>query len=87
MKRLAPWRKGRLIYENASLSEVISDADRYFPGNIILDTEDLHDLPVTAAFRTDQIQEMMDTISIVLPVTARTLSNGDIVIRRDNDRG
>ncbi len=81
-ERLGVWRKGRLIYENAKLSEVISDADRYYPGNIIIDTDDLRDLPVSAAFRTDQIQEMMDTLSVALPVTTKTLSNGDIVIRR-----
>jgi transmembrane sensor len=81
-ERLGAWRKGRLIYEDAKLSEVISDADRYFSGNIIIDTDDLRGLPVSAAFRTDQIQEMMKTLSMVLPVSIKTLSNGDIVIRR-----
>lgn len=76
------WRDGRLIYENAKLSEVISDAERYYSGNIILDTDDLKDLPVSAAFRTDQILEMMDTLSVALPVSARKLSNGDIIIQR-----
>ena len=82
------WRQGRLIYENAKLAEVISDADRYYSGNIIIDTEDLLEIAVSAAFRTDQIQEMMDTLSIVLPISVRKLSNGDIVIRRqDNSQG
>lgn len=82
------WREGRLIYENAKLAEVISDADRYYRGNIIIDTEDLLEIAVSAAFRTDQIQEMMDTLSIVLPISVRKLSNGDIVIRRqDNSQG
>jgi transmembrane sensor len=86
-ERLGAWRKGRLFYENATLSEVISDADRYYSGNIIIDTEDLRDLPVSAAFKTDQIQEMMDTLSVALPVSTKTLSNGDIIIRRrDNTR-
>lgn len=82
------WREGHLIYENAKLAEVISDADRYYSGNIIIDTEDLLEISVSAAFRTDQIQEMMDTLSIVLPISVITLSNSDIVIRRkDNSQG
>ncbi len=82
------WREGRLIYENAKLAEVISDMDRYYNGNIIIDTEDLRELLVSAAFRADQIQEMLDTLSIALPVSARKLSNGDVIIqRRDKPRG
>ncbi len=76
------WREGRLIYEKANLSVVISDADRYYGGNIIIDTIDLKDLPVSAAFRTDQINEMMDTLSAVLPISVKRLSNGDIILRR-----
>ena len=75
------WRQGRLVYENATLSEVMSDADRYYAGNIIIDAEDLRTLPVSAAFRTDQIQEMMDALSLSLPISVRQLSNGDLVIR------
>ena len=75
------WRQGRLVYENATLSEVMSDADRYYAGNIIIDAEDLRTLPVSAAFRTDQIQEMMDALSLSLPISVRKLSNGDMVIR------
>lgn len=75
------WRQGRLVYENATLSEVMSDADRYYAGNIIIDAEDLRTLPVSAAFRTDQIQEMMDALSLSLPISVRKLSNGDLVIR------
>lgn len=76
------WREGRLIYEKVALSVVISDADRYYSGNIIIDTVDLKNLPVSASFRTDQINEMMDTLSAVLPISIRKLSNGDIILRR-----
>lgn len=79
------WREGRLIYEKAKLSVVISDADRYYGGNIIIDTADLKSLPVSAAFRTDQINEMMETLSAVLPISVKRLSNGDIILRRRED--
>jgi len=76
------WRNGRLIYEQATLSEVISDADRYYSGNILIDTDDLRTLTVSAAFRTSQIEEMMKALSSMLPVSVKKLSNGDIVLRR-----
>lgn len=81
-ERPGAWQEGRLVYENAPLAEVISDCDRYYTGNIILQSGDLDDLVITASFRTDQVPRMMSTLSTILPVTTKTLSNGDIVIRR-----
>jgi len=76
------WRNGRLIYTNAPLADVISDVNRYYNGNIIIDTDDLKYLPVSASFKTDQIDKMMNTLSAVLPITVVNLSNGDIILRR-----
>jgi len=76
------WRQGRLVYEDTRLSEVIADADRYYDGNIFIDSQGLGDLMVSAAFRADQIDKMMQTLAAVLPISVRKLSNGDILLRR-----
>jgi transmembrane sensor len=76
------WRQGRLIYEDTRLSEVIADANRYYNGNILIDSQSLGDLMVSAAFRSDQIDKMMQTLAAVLPISVKKLSNGDILLRR-----
>lgn len=86
-ERPGAWREGRLTYDNAPLGEVIADADRYYQGNIMLDTGDLADITVTASFRTDQIPQTIMTLSSALPLTAKLLPNGDIVIRRRDTGG
>lgn len=86
-ERPGAWREGRLTYDNARLGEVVADADRYYRGDIMLDTGDLADITVTASFRTDQIPQMMMTLSSALPLTAKILPNGDIIIRRRDAGG
>lgn len=76
------WRQGRLVYEDTRLSEVIADADRYYDGNILIDSQGLGDLMVSAAFRADQIDQMMQTLAAALPISVKKLSNGDILLRR-----
>ena len=76
------WRNGRLLYDGARLSEIIADANRYYDGEIVLATADLGALELTAAFKTDQIDELIDGLTTALPVDAERRSGGRIVIRR-----
>ena len=75
------WRTGRLIYDNASLREVIADANRYYDGVITFDAPALGDLKVSASFRTDEIDAMINTLTRGLPVEADRPSRGRIVLR------
>jgi len=79
--RPGAWREGRLVYDKASLEEVISDANRYYYNNITIDSDDLKALSVTATFPTNQIDSMMDALAVALPVSVKRLENGDIVLQ------
>lgn len=78
----AAWRSGRLVYDNTSLREVIADANRYYDGRIEFESSALGDLRVSASFRTDEIDAMINTLTRGLPVDAVRPSPGRIVLRK-----
>lgn len=81
------WRSGRLVYVGAPLSEVIADANRYYDATIALASDDLGALTITAGFRTDQIDDMIDSLVAALPITADRRPSGDIVINPAPEAG
>ena len=74
------WRDGRLMYESATLSEVIADANRYFDSSISIEGDDLQQLPVSAAFRTDQIEGMIEQLALSLSIQVRYLDDGRMIL-------
>lgn len=79
-RELSAWRRGRLVYLNASIVDVIGDANRYFDGTIALEGVDLSDLRVTAAIRTDQVEFLPDMLAQSLPIVVRKSGDNKIVI-------
>jgi len=75
------WRTGRLAYADAPLREVISDANRYYPGHIRIESPELEVLRITTSFGVGQIDQMLDTLAIALPLKVVRSSNGNIVLR------
>ena len=66
----APWRRGWLTYENASLAEIVSDANRYSRRQIILEEEGIGDLRMTAAFSVEKIDQFAAGLEITYGLTA-----------------
>lgn len=44
----APWRDGRVVHPDVPLGELLTDLDRYLPGNVSLADDSLADIRVTA---------------------------------------
>ena len=77
---LSAWRRGRLVYLDASIVDVIGDANRYFDGTIALQGSDLSGLRVTAAIRTDQVEFLPDMLTQTLPIVVKKSGDKRIVI-------
>ena len=77
----APWMQGRLVYENASLAEVVDDLNRYAPVRVKLASAELGALRVNAALRRDQASTFLDTLPATLPVKIDRHADGRITIR------
>ena len=70
------WRNGRLIFRDAPLIDVITDANRYFDGSISLQAREIYNERVTLTLRTDQVDELPEMLTKALPIEAQESSGG-----------
>jgi len=77
---LSAWRRGRLVYQDASIIDVIGDANRFFEGVIALDGADLAGLRVTASIRIDQLEFLPDMLAQTLPIAVQKSADNKILI-------
>lgn len=75
------WRTGMLYYDNTDLREVVADANRYSKQRIVIVSSELYDLKVIAAFRTDQINQMILALEQNLPITVEHHDSGHILLK------
>lgn len=75
------WRSGRLNYENASLAEVIADANRYSAREIVCADDRVCGVRITAAFRTEQIDELLAGLAASHPIVIDRSRSDRIVLR------
>lgn len=80
-QRAGAWRAGHLFYPDNTLREVIADVNRYSRVPVALASKELGDLRIAAAFPTTQIDDMLNGIEGVLPVTVDRSNKERIVIR------
>lgn len=78
--QVAPWTRGRLVYENASLAEVVADLNRYSGAGVELGSSDLGELRVTAALNQDQVAQFLSSLPASLPVRIEREADGKTVI-------
>lgn len=78
----AAWRSGRMFYQDALLSEVVSDLRRYFSGRIELADTALGDLRVTGTLPLDNVSAATELLANTLPVRIRQVSTQTLVIEK-----
>ena len=75
------WRKGRLVYVDARLEEVIADANRYYDKTILFGEKALADLRITASYRTDQIALILASLLKTYPIDMEDTGDGRIILK------
>ena len=81
----ACWRQSRLNYEGATLKEIIADANRYSARRIVLqgDHKKVQSLTMTGFFNSDDVDELLATLTEVFPVTIERTTPEKIVVSID----
>lgn len=74
------WRSGRLYYDEAPLSEIIADIQRYRSAPVRITDPAIARLKVTTSFRADRIDAFLVNLGAILPVRYHHSTDGTIVI-------
>lgn len=75
-QNVAAWRDGRLSYNDAPLSELVADVNRYYSPGVELASPQAGDVRITTSFRTNEIEGFLDDLSRAFPVEATRRPNG-----------
>lgn len=82
IETIGSWKEGRLVYENARLEEIIEDANKYFTGQIVLADKSLAEERLSISFGIDNIEQMIDDLTVLLPLVADKSQSGTVVLQR-----
>lgn len=69
------WLRGRLVFENAKLSEVIDEIRRYHKGVIVIWSPTIGDIRVSGSYTLNDLDEILTTLAQTLPIRMARLGN------------
>jgi transmembrane sensor len=73
---LTAWRSGKLVFNNAPLSEVAREVSRYREQPLRISTASVGNLRLTSVFNTGDTDALLKALPRILPVALRTLPDG-----------
>ena len=75
-RALTAWRKGQLVFNDASLGEVAAQVTRYRDKPLHVATPALAQLRLTSVFKVDDTDALLKALPQILPVAIRTRADG-----------
>jgi transmembrane sensor len=79
--QISAWRRGKLIFKNRPLGEVVTELDRYYSGRMLIVNKSLETLRVTGVFPTNDLEAAIGMISDILPVETLRVTPWLILLR------
>ncbi|MBZ9785019.1 FecR family protein [Pseudomonas sp. REP124] len=73
---MTAWRSGKLVFNNASLSDVAEQVSRYRAKPLTISSPDVGNLRLTSVFKSDNTDALLKALPSILPVAVRTLDDG-----------
>ena len=73
---LTAWRGGKLVFNNARLSEVAAEVSRYREQPLTVSNPDVANLRLTSVFKSADTDALLKALPNILPVAIRTLADG-----------
>lgn len=80
------WKDHRLIFERTPLSQVLATLQRYRKASIRLDDPGLAHLPITGAFDSSNVENLLGLLPSILPVSLNSDADGTVHVRRAPDK-
>ncbi|CUI88295.1 FecR family protein [Achromobacter kerstersii] len=79
------WRDGRVVFKNATLTDVVSEMNRYLATPLRLSDDKAGRLRVSASFTLDRPEALVDALPSIAPVRMTPHPGGPIDIQRRQD--
>ena len=81
---LTAWRKGQLVFEDATLGEVAAQVSRYRDKPVHVTSPAIARLRLSSVFKTDDTDALLKALPQILPVAVRARSDGsqEIIARK-----
>lgn len=70
---LTAWQRGRIVFVDRPLAEVMTELERYRPGVVLLRGDAVRGLSVTGSFDSTDTDALLDELQATLPVRVRRL--------------
>lgn len=80
---IGAWQRGELVYVSAPLSEILADADRYYPGDIQIMERDVESLTLSLIVEADDTGGLLDTLESALPIRVNRLNDGTVLVHSE----
>jgi len=77
------WRKRRLVFQDAPLSDVVAAASRYSDAPLIVADPDLSRIKVTAVLPLEGEGALVDRMAVLLPVRMQRTADGRVLVRAE----
>lgn len=77
------WRQRRLVFQDASLSDVVAAAARYSEAPLVVADPDLARIKVTAVLPLEGDGTLVDRIAALLPVQTQRTADGRVLVRAE----
>ena len=78
--RVSAWQEGRLDFQDASLTEVIDELNRYLETPMVIGDPALADVTISLFFKIKDRKDFLNTLEKVIPIASRTTADGRIII-------
>ena len=80
---IGTWRRGELYYVSTPLSEILSDVDRYYPGDIRILDQSIQSMTLSLTFEAGDTEGLLETLEAALPIRMRRLADGTVLVERE----
>ena len=75
---ISAWRDGRVVFDDITLSQVVSELNRYYPRPIVINDADVAALHFSGVLRIDEEDDVLRRLAAFLPITVQ--AEGDKVL-------
>lgn len=80
------WRSGRLYYNEAPLSDILADLQRYSATPVRIDDPAVARMKLTTSFRVGQAESFLESLQATLPVRLNRTTEGAVLIEANAEK-